>query len=106
MTEQHRYKLVPTSKASSMPFCFTRRYRLLKLTPRKNLEYLTQDAAKSFHRAESSFDLKKLGRLLKIVYRGSAPFSVPPKTNLDTSASQRRGMFPVEVDPSPHQQDL
>src|SRR5215472_4517334 len=91
MRKQHRHKLIPTPKSSRMSFCAGLLHYLFKFDPRKNLEQLIQDAAKSFHGADSSSLITKLRRFVDRIQRIS-PFSVPlPKANLDSSALVRRG---------------
>src|SRR5215470_8819855 len=95
MRKQHRHKLIPTPKPSRMSFCTGLLHYLFKFASRKNLEQLIQDAAKSFHGADSSSLITKLGRFVDRIQRIS-PFSVPlPKPNLDSSALKRRGMGPL-----------
>src|SRR6516164_1857412 len=92
MTKQHRYKMIPTLEPPGMSFCLCLRNGLFKFSPRKNLEQLIQNAAKSLHGADSSSLIAKLGRFADRIQRLS-PFSVPSfKTNLDSSASMRRGV--------------
>src|SRR5215469_270425 len=92
MRKQHRHKPIPTPKPSRMSFCAALLHYLFKFGPRKHLEQLIQDAAKSFHGADSSSLITKLGRFVDPIQRIS-PFSVPlPKPNLDSSAYIRRGV--------------
>src|SRR5262252_6791299 len=81
MAEQHRYKLIPTSKPTRMPFCFGLLHRSLKIHSRKNLKQLTQDAAKSLHGADSSFLIAVFADTADRIQRIS-PFSGPLVKNL------------------------
>src|SRR5688572_30440454 len=58
MAKQHRDKLIPTLKSTGVPFRLGLMDSFFKLRSRKNLEQLIQNAAKSFHGADSSFDRK------------------------------------------------
>jgi hypothetical protein len=74
MTKHHRHKLVPTPKPSRVPLGFSLTNRDLKFCSWKYLEQLIQDAAKSFHGADSSSLISKLGRFEDRIQRFS-PFS-------------------------------
>jgi hypothetical protein len=53
LAKHHRHELIPTAKPAGVPFRFRVLYRILKFQPRKKLEQLTKDAAKScciFHK--------------------------------------------------------
>src|SRR5215831_14126211 len=49
LAKQHGHKMVPASKTSRMPLDLCRLHLLMKLIPRKHLEQLRHDAAKSLH---------------------------------------------------------
>src|SRR5262249_5543648 len=57
LTKQHRYKLIPASKSSRMPLAVMLSNRSLKIFPRKKLEQLTKNTAKScgIHQGLASF---------------------------------------------------
>jgi len=76
MAKHHRHKLVPTPKPSRVPFGFGFTNRGLKFCSGKYLEQLIQDAAKSFHGADTSSLISKLGRFEDRIQRFS-PFSGP-----------------------------
>src|SRR5215467_6292321 len=92
MAEQHRHKLIPTSKSPRMPFRFRLFHCLLKIHSRKNLEQLIQNAAKSLHGADSSSLIAVLDPHCRS-YTEVQPLFDPlfSKPNLDSSALKRRG---------------
>src|SRR5687767_10645104 len=80
LAEQHRHKLVPTRKASGMPFRFRLLHFFLKFAPWKNLEQLVHDAAKS-HGAEPPVRSKVFAHLdLLQCSAPSGPFSPSKKS--------------------------
>src|SRR5260221_11392737 len=76
LTEPHRDELAPTREPACVPLRLSRHDSLLKLRARKELEYLTEDAAESGHRGRPPSDAVNCGKSATSYVGASGPFVI------------------------------
>src|SRR5260221_13322041 len=109
LTEHHRDELAPTREPACVPLRLSRHDSLLKLRARKELEYLTEDAAESGHRGRPPSDAVNCGKSATSYVGASGPFviyetliwtRVPGLRQTEASARSRRGCSACMLSPS------